>query len=408
MPSEEKRQAIATLAVVSAFLVLVLLVATLGGGLKSHERGRSELTIAEIDISAEALGIADALLNVTTCLDNRGEAKSGEVRVLVKAYDAETNLLVASNETVVGEIGGRAERSGSASESWRGSWCGSWCGGGEGREGESATKSASTLLRLPKEGVGGYRLQVVVFEDGKGILRGERRIYGLSRLEPPSDAKISIRELDFFVEAVERAEGDEEGGGESGRESEGEGESGRESEMGNAKGKEYAIVNTTLYIDNLGEDVRGLRALVKARENETRLISDRRWEELGFLKTGTTTLHYAELRVLNGRDYIIEVQIWQSDRIIKEGRGMVLLSPFAKRTVLTGAEEKTVEISPTVKITDFIAPEVPVPTPVPYRAPAEEGARTTKVPGFETLSAAFAVFSAFILVLRLKKRRRGV
>ncbi len=332
-----KQLAIATAAVVLAFLVLIALVATIGGGLKSYER--SEIAIADIDISAEALGIADALLNVTTYLDNSGDAKSGEIDVLVKAYDADTNLLVASNETKVGEIGGRK------------------------------TKSASTCLKLPKEG--GYRLQIVVFEDDKGIRRAETKIYGLSRLEPPSVAKISIREIDFLVEAVEA-----------------------ESE----RDREYAIINTTLYIDNLGKDVDGLRALVKARDNETRLIADRNWKDLEFLKEGTTSLRYAELRVLNGRDYVFEIQIWQSERIIKESSGMVLLSPFVNRTVVKEAKEKTVEISPKVAISDFIPPGAPVPEPAPYPTPAPAA------PGFETLYAAFALFVAFILLL---KKRRG-
>ncbi len=333
-----KKLAIATVAVVFAFLVLIALVATIGSGLKSYER--SEIAIADIDISAEALGIADVLLNVTTYLDNSGDAKSGEIEILVKAYDADTNLLVTSNKTGIGEIGGRE------------------------------TKSVNTYLKLPKEG--GYRLQIVVFEDGKGILRGERKIYGLSRLEPPAVAKISVRELDFFIEAVEV-------------------ESGREKE------KEYAIVNTTLYIDNLGKDVGGLRALIKARDNETRLIADKSWRDLGLLEEGTTSLHYAELRVLNGRDYIFEIQIWQSGRIIKESSGMVILSPFVNRTVVVEAKEKTMEISPKVEISDFIRPGAPVTTPVPYPTPVP------KAPGFETLSAAFALFITFVLLL--KKRR---
>jgi len=344
MDLQEKQLAIVSVAVVLSFLVLIALVATIGGGLESHEW--SEVTIADIDISAEALDIAEASLNVTTYLDNSGDANSGEIEVLVKAYDADTNLLVTSKKTKVGEICGRE------------------------------TKSASTYLKLPKEG--GYRLQIVVFEDDKGIQRAETMIYGLTRLEPPSVAKISIREIDFFVEAVE---------------------------VESAGTREYAVINTTLYVDNLGEDVSDLSALIKARENETRLIADKRWGDLGILKEGTTSLHYAELRVLNGRDYIFEIQIWQSERVIKESSGMVLLSPFANRTVVLESKEKTVEISPKIKISDFIRPpggyddegyKAPRPTPMP----------AAEAPGFEVLPAAFALIIAFVLLL--KKRIGGV
>lgn len=329
MSLQGKQEIIATVAVVFAFLVLITLVATIGDGLRSYEE--SEIAIADIDISAEAHGIAEVLLNVTTYMDNSGYAKTGDVDVMIRAYNADTNLLVTSNETKVGQIGGRE------------------------------TKSAITYLTLPKEG--GYRLQIAVFEDGKGILRGERKIYGLSRIESPLLAKISLRELDFFVESVEVE-----------------------------SGKEYATVNTTLYIDNLGKDISGLRALVKARDDETKLIVDRKWEDLGFLKGGTTSLHYAELMVLNGRDYIFEIQIWQSERIIKESSGMVMLSPFVSRTVVIEAEEKTVEISPTAEICDFILPSAPRSMPLPTPEPM--------APGFEILAAAFALFITYVLILK--------
>jgi len=205
-----KHLTIATAAVVSVFFVLVILVATIGGGLERHER--SAIRIADIDIAAEALGIAEASLNVTTYLDNGGAAQSGDINIVVKAYDADTNLLVTTNHTEVGKIGGKA------------------------------TKSASIYVKVPKEG--GYKLQIVVFEDDKGIQRAETTIYDLTSLEPPSVAKIAIREIDFSVEAVE---------------------------VEVEREREYAIINTTLYIDNLGRDVSGLSAFIKARDNETRL-----------------------------------------------------------------------------------------------------------------------------------------
>ncbi|MBN1763164.1 MAG: hypothetical protein JW878_08855 [Methanomicrobia archaeon] len=343
--SPGRTQVIATTAVILAFLVLITLVATLGGGLREHDW--SEISIVDIDIAAEALDIAEASLNVTTYLDNSGEAASGEIDVLVKAYDATTNLLVTTNQTKVGSVGGEE------------------------------TRRASTRVTIPKEG--GYKLQIVVFEDGKGIQRAETMIYGLTSLEPPSVAKIAIREIDFFVEAVEVAK---EGTG------------------------EYALINTTLYIDNLGRDVSGLRAFIKARDNETRLITAKRWEDLGALKEGTTSLHYTELCVLNGRDYIVEVQVWQSERIIKESSGMVLLSPFANRTVVLEAKEKTVEISPTITISDFMRSmggyeeagyTTPIPAPYPTPVPEE--------PDFEVLPAAVAL--VIVSVLLVKKRRGG-
>jgi len=115
-------------------------------------------------------------------------------------------------------------------------------------------------------------------------------------------------------------------------------------------------------------------------------------------------LRYATLTVLNRRDYIVEVQVFQHGRIIKESSGMVLLSPFANRTVVLEAKEKRVEISPSFKISDFIPLEkgrMPYATPIPKpeRAPAPPAQ-----PGFEAL---FALSALTILTAILGKMRKG-
>lgn len=73
--------------------------------------------------------------------------------------------------------------------------------------------------------------------------------------------------------------------------------------------KQLAIVSVVKAYSvqkQLGKDVSDLRVLIKARENETRLIADKRWEDLGVLKEGTTSLHYAELMMLANRTVVLE------------------------------------------------------------------------------------------------------
>ena len=87
---------------------------------------------------------------------------------------------------------------------------------------------------------------------------------------------------------------------------------------------------------------------------------------------------------------------------------MVLLSPFANRTVVLEAQEKRMEISPSFKISDFIPLEkgrmpyaTPIPKPLipkPERAPAPPAQ-----PGFEALFA----LSALVLTVVLGKARNG-
>ena len=101
--------------------------------------------------------------------------------------------------------------------------------------------------------------------------------------------------------------------------------------------------------------------------------------------------------------------MFQHGRIIKESSGMVLLSPFANRTIVLEAQEKRVEISPSFKISDFIPLEkgrmpyaTPIPKPLipkPERAPAPPAQ-----PGFEAL---FALSALVLTVVLMGKTREG-
>ncbi|MHC1566736.1 MAG: DUF7490 domain-containing protein [Candidatus Syntropharchaeia archaeon] len=223
-----------------------------------------------------------------------------------------------------------------------------------GKIGRERTKISSVEIAVPMEG--NYLLRILLFEDGKNIQSGEVRIRGLSSLDP-----LRIRELDFFVE---KSEGD------------------------------YAIINTTMYIDNRGKkDIPELRALVKARDNETKLIKDQIWVNLGSLKKDSTNIRSVELKVLSGRDYIVEIQIWSGEKIIKEGKGMVILSPFGR-----SLGEKTTKIAPEFEITDFIpeSEEKKIPRPVP--APGiPEGMPRAAIPGFEGLIGILAISLVYLL-----------
>jgi len=338
------RDLLVALLVVLAFFVLVAVVATVGEGLYEEP---SAVIIRDVDVKAAAVNASTASLNITAYLDNYG-AGSGDIELLVKAFNAKTNLLVATNKTCVGVLK------------------------------KKETKAASALIYVERRG--DYRIRLVLFEDDRGVGDYEVYVRGLEALEPPEHARLSLRTMDFYVESVE-----------------------------SIGGKEYAAINVTLYIDNLGGDVSGLRALVKARDNETKLITAWQWLDLGLLPKESTSLRHATLRLLNGRDYVVEVQIWQNQRIIKESSGFVVLSPFVNRTITVGAEERAVEVSPAVEITSFI----PTPQPEPLRMPegARKGERYPSPPmpaGFEGVAAALSLLATLFLlkgVMRFGKRK---
>ncbi|MDF2955510.1 MAG: hypothetical protein OD815_001126 [Candidatus Alkanophagales archaeon MCA70_species_2] len=325
------------LLVVLAFFVLVALVATVGEGLYEAP---SAVVIKDVDVAAAAINASTAALNITAYLDNWGTS-SGNIKLFVKAFDARTNLLVATNRTDVGILK------------------------------KEETKAASVLICVERHG--DYRIRLVLIEDEKSIGDYEVYIRGLEALEPPEHARLSLRAMDFYVESVE-----------------------------SVGGKEYAAINVTLYIDNLGSDVSGLRALVKARDNETKLITARQWLDLGLLPKESTSLRHATLHLLNGRDYVVETQIWQEQQIIKEGSGFVALSPFANRTIAVRAEEETMEVSPAVEISYFI-PSQQQSRIEPLKAPRDVGGGerhpTPPMPaGFEGVTAVGSLLAALFLL----------
>ena len=88
---------------------------------------------------------------------------------------------------------------------------------------------------------------------------------------------------------------------------------------------------------------------------------------------------------------------------------MVLLSPFANRTVVLEAQEKRVEISPSFKISDFIPLEkgrMPYATPIPRLPKPERAPAPPAQPGFEALFTLSALVLTVVLVERARKGKR--
>ncbi len=82
---------------------------------------------------------------------------------------------------------------------------------------------------------------------------------------------------------------------------------------------------------------------------------------------------------------------------------MVLLSPFGNKTMHLGVKERSIEITPGIKISEFI-PEgraTSLPSPVPAPKPA--------MPGFTSLPAVVSTISLVLLswVLRNRTRHRN-
>jgi len=114
---------------------IILISLTACGCLKDFEESR--LRIGDVDISPERVTSTEVVLNVTTYIENYGDGGSGDVKLLLKAFDSASGLLVSQTTTSAGSV----------------------------RKGK--TLPVSQLINVEREG--GYRIDVVLFEDEKRL-----------------------------------------------------------------------------------------------------------------------------------------------------------------------------------------------------------------------------------------------
>ncbi|MEA1869943.1 MAG: hypothetical protein U9N09_07360 [Euryarchaeota archaeon] len=282
---------------------------------------RSELGIANIDISKERVASANVLLNVTTYIENRGD-RSGDARLLLKAFDLDSGLLVDQETVTVGSILKRK------------------------------TKSASQTVKVDRDG--GYRIEVVLFEDEQRVDQRTVRVSGIGDLAPNVyDIGLRIPEMDFLVK--------------------------------NVTGSRVTI-GVDLYLTNEGDTTsEDFQILIKAREMDAGLLADKTWISTGVIKKESTIIRSADIVVPDDYNYIVEALIWKNDTIVERGQGVVQLNPVRY------IPEKEKVISEDINVEDFRVPEEAY----------ESGVMKNKTPGFTAL----VLLMALILTILIMKRR---
>jgi len=283
-------------------LCVTLLVSLITGGcLRDFEK--SELRITDIDISADRVTSANVVLNVTTYIENHGD-RSGDVELLLKAFDSASGLLVDQDTIAVGSIQKRK------------------------------TGIVSQPVKVEREG--GYRVEVVLFEDDQRVDQRTLKVSGIGDLTPNIfDIGLRISEMDFLVENVTDSK---------------------------------VIIGVDAYFTNEGDVTsEDLNVLIKAREVDAGLLADKTWISTGEIEKETTIIRSADIVVPDDYNYIVEALIWKNDTIVERGQGVVQLNP--KRTI---PEEEEI-ISEEIEVEEFI------------RKPTYEPAPKKAMPGFTAL-----------------------
>lgn len=298
------------------------------------EKPENRIGILSIDVAAPEVAAGTVQLEVTTTLDNL-QAESGRLQVQVKAFDADTNMLVANGTAEVGAM--QADQS----------------------------KAVPIRLALPRSS--GYRMEVLVHQDGRIVQRGEVTVANLQGLEPTLyDTGLRIMQIDTQV-------------------------------LGTADGR--VKVRCPVYITNEGGQAsRALRLQLKAREVSTSILADEAWLDVPSVGRDQTAVHEVELEMPDEFNYALEAFIWDGPVIVERGEGKVQFLPTYTEQPGTRLKVSNPDIS------RFIDRGEPAAGGSGYGSDYYGGGTTTSTPGLELPAAALGLLLV-VLALRWRKTR---
>jgi hypothetical protein len=241
-------------------LLLCLAVLVLTAGCLKE----SSVAVTDITVGADKVTGAEVTLNVTTEIQNTRGVSTGVSRVLLRAYDTTSGLVVAEQSRDAGFLG------------------------------VLGSGSVTQTITLPR--TGSYRLVSTVFENGQRKGQGEKTVYSLERLVPDvQEIGLSITDIDFLVKKV---------------------------------AGDRATIQTDIYFTNDNRVPSGAFDIeVKAKEEDARLLADKQRAHIESIQPDATRVSGVSLSVPDQYNYVVEVIVWKNETIVKRGEGYVRLRP---------------------------------------------------------------------------------
>ena len=255
-------------------LALISVVALSGCVNKSDE---NPLKVTNLEIVPGQIMTSTIELKVTTYIKNSDEgttAKSSQnTSLLLKATSSDRDFLVNQTTAFIGKIA------------------------------PEKTVNVTQILTLPKKG--GYSLEATLFEEGKEVDRGYRRVYNLESL--PADSKaISLRidGIDFLVRKA---------------------------------AEDKVVIQSDIYVTNFGAKTsQDYKLMLKATDIDSKLVADKQWSNTGLIAPDETAIRSVNLTVPDRYNYVVDVLIWSNSTIVGQGQDYVQLNA----TTMLGEKER--------------------------------------------------------------------
>jgi len=264
----------------AAFLVVasVLLAVTAPGVFADPDRGADErpgrIEVRELTIAPGPVTGDTATLVVTDYLTHRGGV-SGNVTVVVRAVDLDSGFLETTEQEALSTVEGDRE--------------------------------VPVTLNLTVEREGGYRVETVVYRDGRRVARGDREVRGVGTLQP-AYASTGVRFHQF------------EAAGDAG-----------------LPAVQYSIADVTgnrttlslsAYLTNRGDaPSRDLRVGFLVRQADSNIVAARTSVDVSAVPPGRTTTPGASVTVPDGYNYYLDAILWKDGVIVGTARSVANLDP---------------------------------------------------------------------------------
>ena len=308
-------------------VVVALLVALLAPGALSGppaERDPGRVDIADATIQPQDVGGQTVELRVNTTLRHRGNP-TRNVSVRLQAIDAESGLLATTRTVSVGELRGERER------------------------------IVPATLSVDREG--GYRIETVVYQDGRRVDTGRQQVSGLQALVP-AYARTPItfadeRTLPPLGVAVREASGDQ------------------------------TTLDATALLTNQGStQPANVSVQLTVRQADSNLVADRASADVAAIRPGRTAETTMTVSVPSEYNYYIDGVLRKDGVIVDTTRTAVNLDPSERLAVNETSRDVALEVS------DF---ERDRPTAGADDGAEMEGDSGSATPGFGVPVAALAL-----------------
>lgn len=217
---------------------------------------------------------------------------------------------------------------------------------------------------LRVERTGGYRIEAIVYHDGRRLGGADASVEGVDGLRPAyAESPVDFHQFRTTDQpAIEYRIADSD--------------------------NETATLDVTTYLTNDGDASAGdLRLVLQARQSDSGIVADSTEVTVGQIEAGRTDTPDAALTVPDGYNYYLDAQLWADGVIVGEARAAANLDPAETLTVEQTRREVDLEVS------DFEGADR---RPAPDARATETGGQ----PGFTAGLALVAVLGAVLLARR--------